>query len=50
VRDKHSSEILVMKNIELNMNDPCAYEDKLNECKVMKNIKHPNICALKGYF
>lgn len=32
------------------MNDPFALDDKLNECKIMKTIKHPNICSFKGYF
>ena len=50
VRDKISGEILVMKIIEINSSNPGDLNDKLQECTVIKNLKHPYICRFKQFF
>jgi serine/threonine protein kinase len=50
VRDSLNGEVLVMKQIPLNSNNPGDMNDKLKECSVMKRIRHPNIVRFKNSF
>jgi cyclin-dependent kinase 10 len=47
VRDIKSGDILVMKQIPISDSDPGDLNNKLQECNVMKNIRHPYICRFK---
>lgn len=40
VRDKLSSDVLVMKVVQLNSCNPNDLNEKLNEINVMKGLKH----------
>ena len=50
VRDRTSGEMQVMKIIQLNRDNPCEMNEKLQECQVIKNLRHPYICRFKQYF
>lgn len=50
VRDLITSEIMVMKQVKLNSDDPNELNMKLSECNVIKNLRHPNVCRFKLFF
>ena len=50
VRDKVNGEVLVMKQIAINNCNPGDLNDKLMECQVIRNLRHPYICRFKQYF
>ena len=45
-----SSETVVMKQIEINSNDPDSLNEKLRECMLIKELKHANVCKFKECF
>lgn len=47
VRDKVNGELLVMKTIGINNCNPGDLNDKLQECQVIRNLRHPYICRFK---
>ena len=50
MRDKRTSEILVMKQIKIQDCNPGDLQSKLSECSLMKNLRHPYICRFKNCF
>lgn len=50
VRDRQTSEVMVMKMVQLNGCNPNDLIEKYNEIKVMKGIKHPYINRFKYSF
>ena len=50
VRDRISHEICVMKVVPFDSSNPGALNDKLQECSILKNLRHPYICRFKQYF
>ena len=50
VRDKRNGEIVVMKQIALSASNPGELADKMQECMLMNNLRHPYICRFKHSF
>jgi len=50
VRDKSTSEILVMKQIKIVRSDPGDLNSKLVECKTIGKLNHTNINKYKNHF
>ena len=49
VRDLKNGQALVMKQIQVNSGNPGELNDKLNECSVIKDLRHPYICWFRQY-
>ena len=45
-----TSEIIVMKQIKIEESDPGDLNEKLNECMLIKELKHKNICKFRECF
>ena len=50
VRDKHTSELLVMKQIQITDTDPGDLNNKISEIAVVKSYRHPFICRQRDHF
>lgn len=50
VRDKRSGEVLVMKQIKFDENNPGELQSKMSECQLIKDLHHPYICRFRYCF
>lgn len=50
VRDRLSSEVLVMKVIQINSCNPNDLNEKMNEINVLEGLRHPNVCKFRYFF